>query len=92
MRLKVCGAGRSSCNRRGILLMECLAYMGLWLAVVGLALHFFYRAYTQSKHLTRNADDIVRVLKAGERWRVEVRGSSLPPRWEAVSAHRNWGR
>jgi len=74
-----CGSSR---HRQGILLMECLAYMSLWLIVVGVALQFFYQAYTQSKHLVRNADDIVRVLKAGERWRTDVRSSSLAPRWE----------
>ncbi len=60
---------------RGIMLMECLAYLSLWMVVVGLGFGLFYRVYTQSKHLERATDDVVGVLRLGERWRAEVRGS-----------------
>lgn len=77
------GSGFEGRCRRGLMLLECLVYLSLWLLVVGLGFRFFYQAYTQSKHLARNADDIARVLKAGEMWRQDVRHSSTVPRWES---------
>ena len=65
-------------RRDGLMLIECLVYIGLWLTVMGFAFGMFYHAYVNSKQLARNADDMVRVLKAGERWRADVRAARPP--------------
>ncbi len=59
-------------TERGILLVDCMVYIALWSVVVGLAFASFYRCFDQTKHLSRNASDIVRALQAGERWREDV--------------------
>lgn len=68
------GLKRGGGGKRGIMLMECLVYLSLWMVVVGLGFGLFYRVYTQSKHLERATDDVVQVLRLGEEWRSEVRG------------------
>ena len=57
----------------GILLVECMVYLAVWFVVVGLALATFYRAWDNSRSLTRYTEDMARALKAGERWRAEIR-------------------
>jgi hypothetical protein len=65
-------------SQRGIMLVDCLVYLALWAVVVGLAFAAFYRCLSYSTDLARNADDIARVLKAGERWRKDVREATGP--------------
>jgi hypothetical protein len=65
-------------HHEGILLIECLVYLAIWLVVMGLAFAAFYRCLDYSKGLSRNAADIVRVLHAGERWRDDVRRATGP--------------
>jgi hypothetical protein len=65
-------------RRRGILLTECLVYMSVWIIVTGLAFVFFYHALTSAKRLQRNAEQITQALKAGERWREDVRRAVAP--------------
>lgn len=55
------------------MLVECMVYLAVWAAVLGLAFASFYRCYDQTKHLSRNAADIIRALQAGELWRKDVR-------------------
>jgi len=62
----------------GILLVECLVYMAVWSVVVGLALATFYRAWDNSRSLARYTEDMARALKAGERWRAEIRQATGP--------------
>jgi len=66
----------SNLKSRGLMLIECLVYMGMWFTVLGCAMTMFYAAYVNTKQLSRNTDDIVRVLKAGERWRADVRATA----------------
>src|SRR5262245_15843013 len=71
--------------QQGIMLVDCLVYLAIWAVVVGLAFLTFYRVMSYSKNLERNADDIARALKAGERWREDVRAAIGPPNlvtWE----------
>ena len=65
-------------GQQGIMLVDCLVYLAIWAVVVGLALSAFYRSMSYSKNLERNADDIARAMKAGERWRKDVRAASGP--------------
>jgi len=60
------------------MLVDCLVYLAIWVVVVGLAFSAFYRCLSYSKNLARTADDIARALKAGERWREDVRAASGP--------------
>jgi Tfp pilus assembly protein FimT len=59
-------------------LIECLAYLALLALVLGIATTAFFRCWDDSKHLRRNADDIVRALHAGEQWRADVRAAQRP--------------
>lgn len=63
---------------RGVSLVECLVYIGMFLVITGVAFSVFYRAWDHSKHLRRNADNIVQTLHAGELWRADVRSATGP--------------
>lgn len=58
---------------RGILLIECLVYIAILGMIFSLAVSCFFRCLGYSRDLRRNADDVARVLKAGERWRADIR-------------------
>lgn len=67
---------------RGILLIECLVYLGVVLIVVGTALGAFYKAMEHSRRLRSNVEDVTRALRIGEQWRNDVRSASGPIRVE----------
>lgn len=64
---------------RGIMLLEAIVYVALLAIVLALALGAFYTGLENNRSLTRNADDITRTLKAGERWRADVRLATSAP-------------
>lgn len=71
--------GAPRCRTRaqsGIMLIECLVYIGCLFIVLGAATTVFYQVLDYSRSLRRNADDIAKVLKAGERWRADVRAAT----------------
>ena len=75
------------CRRRGspeagISLVECLLYIALFLVIGTLAFASYYRVDFETRALDRNADDIIRAMKAGEQWRADVRQASAAPRIE----------
>jgi hypothetical protein len=57
----------------GYLLLECLFYIALFAVIVGLGLATFYLCWDNSKALLYATDDISAALRAGERWRADVR-------------------
>jgi hypothetical protein len=63
----------------GIMLIECLVYIGLLAVLLGLAFLAFYTVSDYSRHLSQNAADIARALNAGERWRKDVRSATATP-------------
>jgi len=63
-------------TRTGVLLMECLVYIGLLVIILNLALVSFYLCWDNSKALTYATDDIAAALRAGERWRADVRSAT----------------
>jgi len=66
-------------TERGYTLLECLVYIAVLAVVLNLSFAAFFR-YTKHAHdLHRNADDIASALRAGERWREDVRASTAPP-------------
>jgi Tfp pilus assembly protein FimT len=62
----------------GFTLMECIVYIGLLAVVLGFATTIFFQSWDDSKALRRDADDIVRVLHAGDQWRADVRAATGP--------------
>ncbi|MEW6303681.1 MAG: hypothetical protein AB1705_09435 [Verrucomicrobiota bacterium] len=64
---------------RGIMLIECLVYAGVFLVIIGLASGAFLELLKATRQLRRNADDIARAVHAGERWREDVRRSQVAP-------------
>jgi hypothetical protein len=68
--------------QRGILLVDCMVYIGLFFLITGVAFSFFYSCWDGSLALRRNTDDITSALKAGETWRADVRNANGPLRIE----------
>jgi type II secretory pathway pseudopilin PulG len=69
---------RETGGEGGFTLIECIAYMGLLVVVLGVATRVFFQSWDDSKALRRNAEDIVRVLHAGDQWRADVRAATGP--------------
>ena len=69
------------------MLVDCMVYLGLWVVVVGLAFSAFYRSLGYNRQLSRYSDDIAVALKAGERWREDIRQATAPP--QNVTDERN---
>lgn len=61
-------------------LIECLVYISVFVLIMFLAMQVFFQTRDSSDRLRRNADDITRVLHAGERWREDVRTATGAPR------------
>jgi hypothetical protein len=64
------------------MLTECLVYIGLLFVVLGAGYLAMDRCIDNSLVLRRNADDIASALRAGERWRADVRTASAGARLE----------
>lgn len=75
----------SSRGQRGMMLVDCLVYIALLALLLSWAFMAFYQVTQNTKNLSRNASDIIRVLKAGERWRADVRSVTREPRLEEVA-------
>jgi hypothetical protein len=63
-------------SQRGVLLIECLVYFGLFALIVGLGMATFFLFWDNSKALMYSTDDIASALRAGERWRADVRNAT----------------
>ncbi len=68
------------------LLIECLVYIAVIGALLGVGYAAMYRCIDSSIALRRNADDIANALHAGERWRADIRAATGPPRLENTAA------
>lgn len=66
-------------TERGYMLLEMLVYIAVLAVVIDLSFAAYYRYDLYTRNLRRNADDIVRVMRAGERWRDDVRHATAPP-------------
>jgi uncharacterized protein YndB with AHSA1/START domain len=60
----------------GILLVECLVYFAVFAILTGIGMGAFYLCLDHSKALIYATDDISAALRAGERWRADVRGAT----------------
>ena len=84
MRIIIGHRRRRGCSTAsGVLLIECVVYAALFVVVTGVAYSAFYRCLTDARNLRRNAEDIERVLQAGERWRADIRSARTRPSLEA---------
>jgi hypothetical protein len=63
-------------RRAGFLLIECLVYILVFVILLGVGTAAFYSCWDYSKALTYATDDISSALRAGERWRADVRGAT----------------
>jgi hypothetical protein len=62
--------------RAGIMLVECLVYLGVFAVLLGIGYGTFYVCWDYSKALHNATDDIASALRAGERWRADIRGAT----------------
>ena len=65
-------------RRAGVMLIECLVYISVLVVLLGLGFAAFYSCWDKSKSLRYHADDITRALRAGERWRADIRSATGP--------------
>jgi hypothetical protein len=75
-------SGSKLARPHGVSLVECLLYIAVFFVIGTLAFASYYRVDFETRALDRNTDDIVRAMKAGERWRSDVRLSTTAPRME----------
>lgn len=79
-----CRRSEAWCGRAGprhsgaFSLIECLVYMSLLAVVMALSMQVFFQSRESSDQLRRHADEITRMLHAGERWRDDVRSATAP--------------
>lgn len=63
-------------RERGYMMTELLVYMALLFVILGMGYAAVYNYIDHSVALRRSAEDILRALNAGERWRADVRAAS----------------
>lgn len=70
----------------GILLMQCLVYIGVFAILTTVGMGAFYVCW-QHTRATNNAADVVgAALRAGERWRADLRGATGKVTMESSAA------
>jgi hypothetical protein len=60
----------------GILLVQCVTYIAVFAILMGVAFGAFYLCWNHSKAMLYATDDIGAALRAGERWRADVRAAT----------------
>jgi hypothetical protein len=68
------------------LIAEALVYLGVLFLLLGVGYVALYRCMDNSIGLRRNADDIAAAVRAGERWRADVRAAEGQPRLEHTAS------
>lgn len=66
----------SSRRQAGILLLECVVYIAVFVIILTGAMAAFYLCWDNSKALIYTSDDVSRVLQVGEGWRADVRAAT----------------
>jgi hypothetical protein len=66
----------NSNSATGMLLIECLVYITVFAILLGIGTAAFYFCWDHSKALIYATDDITAALRAGERWRADVRSAT----------------
>jgi hypothetical protein len=73
-------------KQRGIMLVECMVYVALFLILTGVAMKSFCICWDHSRTLILTTDDISAALQAGEHWRADVRDASGPIKIETTAS------
>src|SRR5580700_9154391 len=60
----------------GVMLIECLVYIAVFAILTGVGGAAFYLCWDDSKAVVIATDDINSALRAGERWRADVRSAT----------------
>ena len=60
----------------GIMLVECLVYIAVFAILLGGAMTVFYFCWDHTQAVIYATDDIASALRAGERWRSDVRAAT----------------
>jgi hypothetical protein len=60
----------------GIMLVDCMVYVVVLAILAGIALGTFYVCWDGFRATISTTDDVGAALRAGERWRADVRGAS----------------
>jgi hypothetical protein len=63
-------------HETGILLMECIVYLAVFAILLGVGTASFYYCWDHTRAVIQATDDITAALRAGERWRADVRGAT----------------
>lgn len=71
-------------SRSGLSLVEMLVYMSVLMVITGVGFVALYRGMDNSVALRRSGGDIAKALRAGERWRADVRASTGQIRAEII--------
>ena len=70
--------------KRGYTIIECITYVAVLLMIISAAFASYYRCELSGAGLRRNAEDIVRAMHAGERWRADIRAAIEAPQLTPV--------
>jgi len=60
----------------GLLLVECMTYIAVFAILTAVGMGAFYLCWDDSKAVIYATDDIGAALRAGERWRADVRSAN----------------
>ena len=63
-------------RQAGILLLECVVYIAVFAVLLGVGTASFYYCWDHTKAVMQATDDITSALRAGERWRADVRSAT----------------
>lgn len=63
-------------SRTGMLLIECLVYMTVFVILFSLGTAAFYLCWNHTRSVISTTDQIESALHAGERWRADVRAAT----------------
>ena len=84
--MKLSGLKGSINRRRGITVMEALAWFALFASFLMVAYPTLRGLSSEARAVHNNASDIIRVMRAGERWRQDIREAVRPPQITQSSA------
>jgi hypothetical protein len=63
-------------RQSGILLTECLVYLAVFTILLGLGMAAFYFCWDHTRSVISAANNVESALRAGERWRADVRAAT----------------
>ncbi len=72
------GSQDARSRQQGIMLVECLIYIGVLGLITMLAFSSFFSFLSHHQDIVRNSDDIIRTTQAIEQWRKDVRLAARP--------------